>query len=126
MAGGFVMLPSYYVALRPLPDDQRLAMYDAIWDYVFAGTLPEGLSPVLNGYFLLLQPNIDASARRYNASVSNGRKGGRPRKESCDANEKTREKTSAKTQKKPIEKRQETMKRKRRRRWIQRRRNLPP
>ena len=78
--GGFTMLPSYYDALRPLPDDMRLQMYDAIFDYAFRGTEPEGLSPVLNGYFALLRPNLDSSIKHYAASVGNGKKGGRPPK----------------------------------------------
>lgn len=74
------MLPSYYEALRPLPDDMRLQLYDAIFDYAFRGTEPEGLSPVLNGYFALLRPNLDSSIKHYAASVGNGKKGGRPKK----------------------------------------------
>ena len=60
---GFKMDPSYYEVIRPLPDDQRLAMLDAIMDYAFMGTEPNGLSPVLNGYFTLIRPNIDKSVR---------------------------------------------------------------
>lgn len=74
------MLPSYYDAIRPLPDDQRLALYDAIMDYAFGGKEPVDLSPILNGYFVLLRPNIDSSAKRYSASIGNGKKGGRPPK----------------------------------------------
>ncbi len=77
---GFTMLPSYHQALRPLPDDMRLALYDGIMDYVFEGKEPEGLSPILSGYFSLLRPNLDASMRHYAASTGNGKKGGRPPK----------------------------------------------
>lgn len=79
---GFTMLPSYYEALRPLPDDMRLQLYDAIMDYAFQSKEPEGLSPILAGYFTLLRPNIDNSIRHYSSSVENGRKGGRPKKPS--------------------------------------------
>lgn len=99
MVNGFLMLPSYYDAIRPLPDEQRLALYDAIMDYVFGGKEPEDLPPILKGYFVLLRPNIDSSARRYGASVENGKKGGRPRKEPSEKGLKN----SAKTQKKPSE-----------------------
>lgn len=75
------MLPSYYEAVRPLPDDQRLILYDAIMDYAFTDKEPENLSPILNGYFVLLRPNIDSSTKKYSASVENGKKGGRPRKQ---------------------------------------------
>lgn len=93
---GFMMLPSYYDAIRPLPDDQRLALYDAIMGYAFDGKEPEGLPPILNGYFVLLRPNIDSSSRRYSASVENGKRGGRPPREKPSENQ-------AKTQAKPGE-----------------------
>lgn len=86
MAYGFTMLPSYYEAIRPLSDTDRLAMYDAIMDYVFASKEPEALSPILNGYFALLRPNIDSSVKHYSTSVENGKKGGRPSKEKPNEN----------------------------------------
>ena len=85
---GFKMYPSYYEVIRPLPDDQRLAMLDAIMDYAFMGTEPNGLSPVLNGYFTLIRPNIDKSVRQCNASVNNGGKGGRPPKQKEETQQK--------------------------------------
>lgn len=97
MVNGFLMLPSYYNAIRPLPDEQRLALYDAIMDYVFGGKEPEDLSPILNGYFVLLRPNIDSSAKRYAASVGNGKKGGRP----PNGNKEEPGKNPIKTQRKP-------------------------
>ena len=97
MVNGFLMLPSYYDAIRPLPNDQRLALYDAIMDYVFGGKEPKNLSPILKGYFVLLRPNIDSSAKRYAASVENGRRGGRPTKETHEKPGKN----PAKTQHKP-------------------------
>lgn len=81
MNRGFTFLPSYYEALRPLPDAERWALYDAIIDYAFTGEAPKGLSPLLNGYFSLLRPNIDNSVKHYTASVENGKKGGRPPKQ---------------------------------------------
>ena len=96
MVNGFLMLPSYYDAIRPLPDNQRLALYDAIMDYAFGGKEPDGLSPILKGYFVLLRPNIDSSSKRYSASVGNGKKGGRPPKGKPNGN-------PGKTQAKPSE-----------------------
>ena len=77
---GFVIFPSYYDAIRPLSNEDRLRMYDALMDYAFAGKYPEDLPPLLNGYFVLLKPNIDSSMLKYAASVENGKKGGRPKK----------------------------------------------
>jgi hypothetical protein len=77
---GFVMLRSYYEAIKDLPDSDRLSIVDAIFRYVFEAAAPESLSPHLAGYFILLRPNIDSSVRKYAAQKSNGAKGGRPPK----------------------------------------------
>lgn len=108
------MLPSYYEALHPLPDEQRLKMYDAIFDFAFAGREPEGLEPILNGYFLLLKPNIQSSIRHYKCSVENGEKGGRPSNGNKPGKnpEETQEKPSrnpAETQEKPSGNREKDM-----------------
>lgn len=100
---GFTMLPSYYEALRPLPDDMRLQMYDAVFDYAFEGKEPDNLPPLLNGYFILLRPNLDSSIKHYAASVENGNKGGRPPKKP----EKNPEKTQSKPKKNPIKTQEE-------------------
>lgn len=75
----FIMLPSYFEALRTLEDGDRLTMYDAVMSYVFEGREPE-LQGVLQSLFTLLRPNIDSFIRKYQANVENGRRGGRPRK----------------------------------------------
>ena len=82
---GFTFLPSYYDALRPLPDEERLALFDAILDYVFQGKEPN-LPPLLNCCFSLLRPNVDASVKRYQANVENGKRGGRPTKQKPKSN----------------------------------------
>lgn len=51
---GFVMLRSYYDAIRDLPDQERLSILDAILRYGFDGQVPTTLPPTLNGYFVLL------------------------------------------------------------------------
>ena len=96
---GFVMLESYYEALRPLDDEMRWQMYDCIFDYVFQGKEPSGLSPILNGYFALIRPNIDASIKRYKASTENGKRGGRPKKTYKKPNENLEETKDAKEEK---------------------------
>lgn len=76
----FIMLPSYFEAISPLEDQDRLALYDAIMRYVFDDQEPVELQGVLKSLFTLLRPNIDSSIRKYQANVENGRRGGRPRK----------------------------------------------
>ncbi len=76
---GFRMLPSYYKVIRPLPDRERLALYDAIMDFGF-GNNPAKLHPILNGYLQLMLPTSEKSVRFEEKQKANGRKGGRPRK----------------------------------------------
>lgn len=68
-------MESYHVALKGLPEADRLMMYDAMLKYAFEGVIPE-LPAALAGYFTLIRPSIDASLERYR----NGKRGGRPRK----------------------------------------------
>lgn len=94
---GFMFFSSYYEAIRPISEQDRLLLLDAILDYVFVRKEPDDLPAMLYGYFALLRPNLDSSIKRRAASVSNGRRGGRPSKS-------RREKPSknpAETQEKP-------------------------
>ena len=77
---GVVFLASYYEALKQLADNDRLQVYDAILSYGIE-KIPPTLPQHLQGYFLLMKPNIDASNSRYEAAIVNGQKGGRPPKE---------------------------------------------
>ena len=79
MNDGVVFLSSFHEAIRGLPDDERLQMYDCILEYGLYGECKE-LDPVLRSLFTLIKPVIDASQRRYQAAKTNGQKGGRPRK----------------------------------------------
>ena len=76
---GFRVLPSYYLALRELPDDVRLALYDAMFDCGFGNPVGD-LPPIANGYFILIRPTLENSVNYYVAQVENGKKGGRPKK----------------------------------------------
>lgn len=76
---GCRLLPSYYEAIRDLPDEERLMMYDAIMDYGFGNEIPE-LPPLLGGYFGLIKPTLEKSIKFEEKQVENGKKGGRPPK----------------------------------------------
>ena len=75
---GFRWLPSYYIAVRDLPDSDRLALYDAIADYGFGNDVNE-LSPMLKAIFSLIQPTLDKSIKFEDKQKTNGVKGGRPK-----------------------------------------------
>ena len=62
---GFRVLPSYYGAIRDLPDEERLRMYDALFDFGCAGAEPENLAPLERAVFLLLRPTVESSARYF-------------------------------------------------------------
>jgi len=79
MASGIVILPSYYEAIKDLPDVDRLQIYDAIVRYGLYGEIIE-MSPMIKSMFTLIKPNIDSSQNRYRAAKENGSLGGRPKK----------------------------------------------
>lgn len=83
---GFRLLPSYYEAIRDLPDDSRLAMYDAIFDCGFGNEVKD-LPPLLNGYFMLIKPSLEKSIKFETKQKANGGKGGRPPKPKRNPNE---------------------------------------
>lgn len=74
---GTVILPSFYEAIKDLPNADRLAMYDCIVRYGLYGETAD-LPAHLRGYFTLIRPYIDSSRKRYETAVENGKKGGAP------------------------------------------------
>ena len=79
MADGVVFLLSFYEAIKDLPDNVRLGVYDAVVRYGLYGELID-MEPTVKCLFTLIKPNIDASQRRYRTAKANGSKGGRPKK----------------------------------------------
>ncbi len=77
----FVFYKSFYKAIKKIPKKYQLELYDAIAQYSLTGNEPENLSGTASAMFVLIKPNIDSSQRRYEASVENGKKGGRPKKD---------------------------------------------
>lgn len=76
---GFRWLPSYYEALRDLPDGDRLKLYDAVLDFGFGNDVEE-LPPTLQGFFRLIVPTLEKSIKFEEKQKANGMKGGRPAK----------------------------------------------
>ena len=69
----FVYYRSFWDAIQTRPDNERLALYDAILLYAFEGKQSE-LQGVEYSIFTLIKPQIDANHRKW----ENGFKGGRP------------------------------------------------
>lgn len=67
---------SFYEAIKNLNEEQRLKLYDAIFEYQFEQKNTTFDDVILNSLWLLIRPNIDAS----NSKKLAGGKGGRPKK----------------------------------------------
>ena len=80
MKDSFVFYRSFYESIKNLDKDIQLEIYNAMCEYSLNDKNPE-LSPIATAIFTLIKPNIDNATKRYNASVENGKKGGRPKKE---------------------------------------------
>lgn len=84
-----IFYASYYEAIKELPDEEQGKVYKAIIDYAMMKIEPD-LSGIAKAIFVLIKPTLDASIKNY----ENGKKGGRPPKESETESElKTQTKT---------------------------------
>ena len=72
----FVFYKSFYEALKDLKEKERLKLYDAICELALNGNETK-LTGVSKTIFTLIKPQIFANTKRY----ENGKKGGRPKKE---------------------------------------------
>lgn len=81
MKESVVFYMSYYEAIKELPEEYQIEMLDVIMDYAIKGKQPDTASAVVKAVFKAMKPNIDNAQKRYDASVENGKKGGRPKKE---------------------------------------------
>lgn len=78
MRDSFVFYKSFYDAIEKLPEEYQLEFIKALMDYNFKNEQKE-MSPIVEAMFLLVKTNIDKANQRYEASVENGKKGGRPK-----------------------------------------------
>lgn len=78
----FVFYKEWKEAIKDLPDDVRLEIYESIIEYATTGNV-QGLKPLANTAFNFIKPTIDKDAKKYLAIIernrNNGNKGGRPR-----------------------------------------------
>ena len=73
----FVFYKSFLDAIELLPEGEQLKAFKLIAHYGANGELPEGEQTLANAIFLMAKPNIDATKEKR----SNGKKGGRPSKD---------------------------------------------
>lgn len=95
----FVFYKSFYEAISQIPPENQLEVYNAICKYSLEGKEPENLSGIASAIFILIKPNIDSSQNRYQASIENGKRGGRPRKNGKQEAEENQKETQQKPNK---------------------------
>lgn len=57
--GGFIFYRSFRDAIRQLPKNKQLALYDAICDYALDGTVPDLSGNMLRVMWTLMKPSLD-------------------------------------------------------------------
>lgn len=87
----FVIHSQFYNIISALPDNDRLALYDAISKFGLYGIEPDFGDAFKQAIFAIIKEKMKTSLRRRDACVTNGKKGGRPKKNKNAAN-KTEEK----------------------------------
>lgn len=91
MKESFVLFTKYYEYAELLTDEQAGVLLKAILRYEADMELPE-MDAITKITFLSIKSQLDATDRRYEASVENGKKGGRPKKEENKKPKKTQTK----------------------------------
>ena len=83
----FVMFKNWAEAIEALPEEYQLETYKAVVSYGLNGEIPQNLSAVSKAMLISFSKGMENSILRYNASVENGKKGGRPKKANLDITE---------------------------------------
>lgn len=108
---GFIFYASFFEAIRELPNDSQLRLYQAITNFALNQIEPENLQSFEKAVFAVIKPQLIANQKRY----ENGKKGGRPKKETIDnSKEKSKEekeKTNGYEKEKPMVMKTENLKR---------------
>ncbi len=77
----FVVLKNWAQAIEELPEEYQLECYKALMEFGLTGEIPEGISPITKAMMTSFSTSMANNIARYQASVENGKHGGRPRKE---------------------------------------------
>ena len=73
MAEKLTFFRSFYEAFEDFPDEQRLALYDAVMRYAFEGVEPS-LSGIAATVWKLVKPNVEKSLKRSETNSQNAAK----------------------------------------------------
>lgn len=76
----FVFFPSFLECVNNAPESERADIVYCIVQYGIYGRVPKKTTQSFKMIFPAIKPIIDASVKRYNSQVENGKKGGRPKK----------------------------------------------
>lgn len=76
----FIIVKNWAEAIEALPEENQLETYKALVQYGITGKIPEGTSKICNAMLISFSKEMEYNIARYNASVENGKKGGRPSK----------------------------------------------
>lgn len=104
MRDGFIFYRSFYEASKPLNNDDKLALYEAIFEFALNQNETKR-EPMVNAMFMLIKPQLEANNKRY----ENGKNGGRPPKRKTETKPKHNQNI---TETKPKEKEKEKEKEK--------------
>jgi len=77
---GFIFLKTFDESINDLEEDDKCIMYKAIIHYGLYGVEPDLQKGYLKSIWKLITSTIDVTSKKYDASVENGKKGGRPKK----------------------------------------------
>ena len=83
MRNSFVFYKSFYESIKELAPKEQAQIYNAIFEYQFYGNEIE-IKGVCKSIFTLILPQLDANNKRY----ENGKKGGRPKGNQNETEEK--------------------------------------
>lgn len=75
MRENIIFYRSFAESAREIPDEDRLAFYDALLAYAFDDEDPEDINGIAKALFIIAKANIDANNRKAEA----GKRGGRPK-----------------------------------------------
>ena len=98
----FVIFKNWADAINTLPEEYQLETYKAVVAYGTSGEIPQDISPIAKAMLISFSKGMENSLAKYVASVENGKKGGRPKREQPDQENENPEKPSE-TQNSPTE-----------------------